>query len=152
MINKMRDFENKPASLRMIFCIYDYSIYYFPYNVLGRHQIWFGGARAVLCQSHSCFTVLCHLKQCDALWKWGKLRLCKYTAIRPKICNRKSLWKKVAPPCFELAKFNRISLPIPVWKPEYENMTLALCQMWNSAFRLLVSILTPGSPTNRPNV
>ena len=36
---------------------------------------------------------------------------------------------KSCPPCFELAKFNRISLPIPVWMPEYKDITLSQSHM-----------------------
>ena len=63
---------------------------------------------------------------------------------------REVVFKKSCPPCIKWAKSSRIPLAIPVLKPEYENITLPLRPMWNSAFRLLVSILTPGSPTNSP--
>ena len=38
-------------------------------------------------------------------------------------------FKKSCPPCFELVKFNRIPLAIPVLKPGYENTTLPLSHM-----------------------
>ena len=75
--------KTTPAS-SCVFFTFDIRIYYFPHPVLGRHQTWFSGARAVLCQPHGCLAVLCHVELCDALWQWGELRLCKHTSIKPK--------------------------------------------------------------------
>ena len=49
---------------------------------------------------------------------------------------------------FWTQKSNGIHLAITVSKPEYENITLTLSRMWNSAVRHLVSVFTPQSLTN----